>query len=74
MIGAVLTASASQKVLSATCETSIIMPSAVHLAYYLFAEIGEAVVMLDAGLVDIAGRIGPTVGIPHLPSAGAVTR
>ena len=36
---------------------------AVHLKNNLLAEIGESVVVLNLGIVEIAGGIGPFVGI-----------
>ena len=36
---------------------------AVHLEHNLLAEIGEAVVVLDLGVVDVAGGVGPFVGV-----------
>ena len=36
---------------------------AVHFEHHLLAEIGEPVVVRDFGIVDVAGRVGPLVGI-----------
>src|SRR5208282_534932 len=36
---------------------------AVHLPHHLHAEIGEAIVVLDVGIVDVAGGIGPVGGL-----------
>ena len=44
---------------------------AVHLGDDLFAEGGEAVVVGDGGVVDVAGGVGPVVGVG--PGEGHVT-
>jgi hypothetical protein len=36
---------------------------AVHLQHYLLAEVSETVVVLDFGVIDVAGRVSPLVGI-----------
>ena len=35
----------------------------VHLQHHLLAEIGQAIVMFDLGVGDIARRVGPLVGV-----------
>ena len=36
---------------------------AVHLEHHLLAEVGQPVVMLHLGIVDVAGRVRPFVGV-----------
>ena len=62
-MGALLTSSASQKVLSATWEMSTIMPSRFISRTTSLPKAGEAVVMLDALLGHVAGGIRPVVGV-----------